>query len=91
MKVFNFHNPKTNKMVYATSLDEAVEILVPLRCEPYEMEEILDSKLRMLVIIYPDLLGSIRAGDLGEEAQSALALSDASSELLYAAMLHFNS
>ena len=91
MKVFNFHNPKTNKMVYATSLEEAVEVLVPLRCDPVQMESILRSKLKYLVLVYPDLLQSIRAGELGEEAQEVLELDDAASDLLHAAMLHFNS
>ena len=91
MKVFNFHHPKTNKLVYATSLDEAVEVLVPLRCDPVKMESILNSKLRYLILIYPDLLQSIRAGELGEKAQEALELDDAASDLLHAAMLYFNS
>ena len=91
MKVFNFHNPKTNKLVYATCLEEAVEVLVPLRCDPVKMESILDSKLKYLVLIYPDLLQSIRAGDLGEEAKEAIELDDAASELMQAAMLYFNS
>tara|TARA_R100000808_G_C2143443_1_gene151231 strand:- start:81 stop:356 length:276 start_codon:yes stop_codon:yes gene_type:complete len=91
MKVFNFIHPKTREMVYATSVSEAAEILLPLQCDAVQLEGILGMKLRYLLMVYPDLLGSIRAGLLGQEAQAALELSDSASELLYSAMLHFNS
>ena len=90
MRVFNYVHPVTGELECAMSLDDISSELSCHRLDGSKVELLTGSKLRYLILVHPDLPGSIRAGALGEELCGLMRVSDLISELLFAASVYFH-